>query len=150
MAFAGKFSLLLEAVLHIAFQGDATLINGKRLSTLLNVPPRYLESLLQELVKANILQSVRGPKGGYVLAREKRVITLADIASVCYHEAQKTKDASSPLQIHIIQPLCEDAYAAYITHFAGYTLHDLGEMVKQEKLDAFFVRDESATLHYAI
>jgi DNA-binding IscR family transcriptional regulator len=39
--------------------------------------PRYLCSELQALVREGILKAVRGPHGGYVLAREQRRITAA-------------------------------------------------------------------------
>ena len=37
---------------------------------------------MQALVHAGILRGVRGPKGGYVLAREKRRIALSEICQV--------------------------------------------------------------------
>ena len=40
---------------------------------------RHLETLLQGLVHAKILKGVRGPRGGYELARERRRITVGEI-----------------------------------------------------------------------
>jgi len=37
---------------------------------------------MQRLVRANILRGVRGPRGGYLLARERRRISIGDIARV--------------------------------------------------------------------
>jgi Rrf2 family iron-sulfur cluster assembly transcriptional regulator len=39
----------------------------------------HLETLLQGLVHAKILKGVRGPQGGYELARERRLITVGEI-----------------------------------------------------------------------
>jgi DNA-binding IscR family transcriptional regulator len=39
--------------------------------------------LLQAFVRAGILKGVRGPKGGYELARERRRITIAEIVKIC-------------------------------------------------------------------
>src|SRR5262249_709705 len=43
------------------------------------IPRRYLEPVLQELVRSKILLGIRGPSGGYRLARERRRISLGDI-----------------------------------------------------------------------
>jgi Rrf2 family iron-sulfur cluster assembly transcriptional regulator len=37
---------------------------------------------MQELVRAGILKGVRGPKGGYRLARERRRVTVGEIVRV--------------------------------------------------------------------
>jgi Rrf2 family iron-sulfur cluster assembly transcriptional regulator len=39
----------------------------------------FLEQLFQQLRKADIVKSVRGPRGGYVLARDSRDITVGDV-----------------------------------------------------------------------
>ena len=46
-----------------------------------SLPPRHLETLLQALVRAGILKGVRGPRGGYELARERRRITVGEIVA---------------------------------------------------------------------
>jgi len=46
------------------------------------LPPRHLETLLQGLVHSKILRGVRGPRGGYELARERRRITVGEIARI--------------------------------------------------------------------
>jgi Rrf2 family cysteine metabolism transcriptional repressor len=47
-----------------------------------NLSEAYLEQLLAELRKANLLESVRGAQGGYLLAREPENITVGDIIRV--------------------------------------------------------------------
>ncbi len=42
----------------------------------------YLEQLLHRLKKESLLTSIRGPKGGYVLAKSADPVTLADIVEV--------------------------------------------------------------------
>ena len=54
-------------------------MRGTEVCKSLNLPDRYLESEFQNLVHGGVLKSVRGPKGGYILAKEKRNITLAEI-----------------------------------------------------------------------
>ena len=54
-------------------------VAAKALAARHNLPPRYLETVLQALVRHGILKGVRGPRGGYELARERRRITAGDI-----------------------------------------------------------------------
>lgn len=43
------------------------------------MPPRHLEPVLQALVRCGILKGIRGPRGGYELARDRRRVTVNDI-----------------------------------------------------------------------
>jgi len=42
----------------------------------------YLEQLLHRLKREGLVSSIRGPKGGYVLAREPRQMTMADVVRI--------------------------------------------------------------------
>lgn len=76
---AQKFHHLIEAVVYIALHAKPNAVRGPEICKAQNLPERYLEADLQKMVHSGILRSVRGPKGGYVLAKERRNITLADI-----------------------------------------------------------------------
>lgn len=69
----------IEAVLDIALNGGGTLVQSSDVTERLDIPPRYLEPILQRLGRAGVLVGVRGPSGGYRLARERRRITLGDL-----------------------------------------------------------------------
>jgi Rrf2 family protein len=43
------------------------------------IPERFLLKLLKPLVSARVLRSVKGPRGGYALARPPKTITLLGI-----------------------------------------------------------------------
>jgi Rrf2 family iron-sulfur cluster assembly transcriptional regulator len=43
------------------------------------LPPRHLEAMLQSLVRNGILKGIRGPHGGYQLARDPSGVTANDI-----------------------------------------------------------------------
>ncbi|HEV2074047.1 MAG TPA: Rrf2 family transcriptional regulator [Thermomicrobiales bacterium] len=47
-----------------------------------NVPPAYLEQLIAPLRRASLVESKRGARGGYVLAREPESIRIGDIYRV--------------------------------------------------------------------
>jgi Rrf2 family protein len=77
-----KLLFAIEAVLDIAYNGGTSPVQSGDITGRQGIPRRYLEQVLQQLVRAGILEGVRGPKGGYRLARERRRITLGEIVRV--------------------------------------------------------------------
>ena len=88
-----KFINLVEALMLIAIKSPHGAVRGTDICKSLNLPERYLEPEFQNLVHTGILKSVRGPKGGYVLGREKRNITLLDIYGAL-EKSEKPKNLS--------------------------------------------------------
>lgn len=69
----------LIAVGYIAKNyGDGAILAAK-ISSEYDIPLEYLLKILQQLVRANVLQSKRGPRGGFYLSRSKADTTLLDI-----------------------------------------------------------------------
>lgn len=79
ISLSKKIFYAIEAVLYIAHNAASGPISGRDIAKRQNLSPRYLEQLMQRLVRAGILRGIRGPHGGYVLARERRRISVADI-----------------------------------------------------------------------
>lgn len=44
-----------------------------------NIPLAYLQQIFSKLKRAGLVKTLRGPRGGYQLARDPSAITLADI-----------------------------------------------------------------------
>src|SRR5882762_5637911 len=74
-----KGVLAIAAVIDIAHNARGRPVAAKALATRHRLPPRHLEPVLQALVRHGVLKGVRGPRGGYELARERRQITADDI-----------------------------------------------------------------------
>lgn len=77
-----KSLLALEAVLDVALHARPDPVQARDITERQGVPQRYLEQVMQALVKADILRGVRGPRGGYRLARERRRISVREIFQV--------------------------------------------------------------------
>ena len=74
-----KGLLAIAAVIDVALHGRGRPVSAKALATRHALPARHLEPVLQALVRVGILKGIRGPRGGYELARERRRITADDI-----------------------------------------------------------------------
>jgi len=53
-----------------------------RISRRQNISVKYIEQLIRPLKKAELIESIRGPKGGHILAKSPDKITLGEIARV--------------------------------------------------------------------
>ena len=73
------------------------------------IPKRYLEQVLQHLVRAGILAGKRGPRGGYRLGREQRKITLGEVVRVVRKLEAETEpndpSTGSPLAHEVVWPM---------------------------------------------
>lgn len=69
-----KTRLALEAVVDVAYNARPDPVQSRDITKRQGIPQRYLEQVMQHLVHAGILKGVRGPRGGYRLARGKSVV----------------------------------------------------------------------------
>src|SRR5688500_17559999 len=60
------------------------------------IPPKYLVQILIELKSKQIVKSVRGKEGGYLLARPPMEITLADVIRAVEGEIFDSSALSDP------------------------------------------------------
>jgi Rrf2 family protein len=69
----------LLAVGYIAQNQKEGIILSQTISKRYNIPLEYLLKILQQLVRANVLRSKRGPRGGFNLAKPAKKITLLQV-----------------------------------------------------------------------
>jgi len=72
----------LLATLSLAEHYGQGLLQIKDISNQKNIPLQYLGQIFNLLVKADIINSVRGKNGGYKLSRNPSVITVLQIIEV--------------------------------------------------------------------
>ena len=69
----------LRALFDIAYHSAGLSTQVKDISARQAISPRYIEQIFQKLKRAGIIKSVRGPSGGYYLARKIDEITAGDV-----------------------------------------------------------------------
>ncbi|MCJ7729319.1 MAG: Rrf2 family transcriptional regulator [Sedimentisphaerales bacterium] len=69
----------LLAVGYIAQHKDKKIVLSNTVSQKYDIPLEYLLKIMQQLVRANVLRSKRGPRGGFSLARTPNKITMLEI-----------------------------------------------------------------------
>jgi Rrf2 family transcriptional regulator, iron-sulfur cluster assembly transcription factor len=128
--------LALAAVVDIAIHARPLPVAAKALAARLELPPRRLESLLQDLVHANILKGVRGPRGGYELARERRRLTAASILRAVSSEAEGESGEAPDCQLvkRVVAPIVEAAGQVFLDKLETITIDDICRRAEDLKL----------------
>lgn len=79
MKLSTKSRYGLRALFDMAYHAGTLPAQIKDISRRQQISPRYLEQIFQDLKKAGLLKSKRGPQGGYMLARKPAEITVMDV-----------------------------------------------------------------------
>jgi len=72
----------IRAVIYLAINESGNKIGIKAISEAINMPAPFLGKILQILAKQKILNSSKGPHGGFSLAKKAEDISLLDIVSI--------------------------------------------------------------------
>lgn len=76
---------------------EGGLIKSAEIAREENIPQSYLEQLMSQLCKSNIVLSHRGAQGGYRLARDPETITLRNLIEAVDGTVRLRPDVPSPL-----------------------------------------------------
>lgn len=127
-----KSLLAVAAVVDVAIHSRGAPVAAKALAERHGLPPRHLEPVLQALVHAGILKGVRGPRGGYELARERRRISVAEISQVAESSEAAGKGKKPPVVTNVIAPALAKAERAFETALAEITIDSLCRAAERE------------------
>ena len=123
-----KTMLALEAVLDVAYNARPDPVQSKDITARQGIPQRYLEQVMQQLVHHSILKGVRGPRGGYTLARERRRITVGDVVRIVDQldaEADSEPVSRAELGDKVVAPLWTETRDAILIRLDEITMEDL-------------------------
>jgi Rrf2 family transcriptional regulator, iron-sulfur cluster assembly transcription factor len=133
MLLCRRSMLALAAVADIALHARPQPVAAKTLASRLDLPPRHLETLLQALVRAEILKGVRGPRGGYELARERRRISAAEVVRAVMDEEDGSKPESRFVE-NVISPIIARASEAFLGELELVTIDDICRLAGEKKI----------------
>lgn len=124
-----KMLFAIEAVLDIAYHAGGEPVQSREITRRQGIPRRYLEQTLQQLVRSGILSGVRGPRGGYRLARERRRISVGEIVRVVRAleapEEMEEELPSSELGRAVIRPMWGELQEDIMKRLDGISIDDL-------------------------
>jgi Rrf2 family protein len=120
-----KGLLAIAAVVDVALQTDGRPVSAKTLATRHGLPPRHLESVLQSLVRDGILKGIRGPRGGYELARERQGVTASDILRAAGTVDDLAEEPNSELVVKVVLPILSVAEQEFGQALSRINLDDM-------------------------
>ena len=74
-----KADYALMSVKHLAMRPDGASASAREIAESYDIPLELLAKVLQRLVRARVLVSVQGTRGGYRLGRPAQAISVADV-----------------------------------------------------------------------
>ena len=92
---------------------------------------------MQQLVRAGVLKGVRGPRGGYRLAKERRRITVGDVVRVAesIEDDEEKNEPRSDLGIRIVTPLIQTLQSEVMARLDAISIEDLCQRARSEGVD---------------
>jgi Rrf2 family protein len=92
-----EYSLIIT--LHLARRGRSGTgpMAARELADSERLPPDYVEQILLRLRRAGLVESVRGAKGGYYLARPPAEITVRDVMTASEHQTFEVNCDTHPV-----------------------------------------------------
>jgi Rrf2 family iron-sulfur cluster assembly transcriptional regulator len=125
-----KGLLAIAAVVDVALNARERPVSAKALAERHGLPPRHLEPVLQALVHDGILRGVRGPHGGYSLARERRRIAIDEIVRAAANVRDREDIVASPLISDVVSPAVAEAERAFSGALSRINVDDLARRVE--------------------
>jgi Rrf2 family transcriptional regulator, iron-sulfur cluster assembly transcription factor len=128
-----EYSLLIA--LHLAKRGrvGSEPVAARELAEFERLPADYVEQILLRLRRAGLVESVRGARGGYYLAREPETITVRDVMTASEHQTFEINctthpvdaDRCNPASACSIRPVWHALQRRVDELLSGITLADL-------------------------
>ena len=120
-----KGLLAVAVVVDVTLQTQDRPISAKTLAKRHGLPPRHLELVLQSLVRGGILKGIRGPHGGYELARERRGVTANDILRAVSTVHETGEEPNSELVARVVLPVLSLAEQEFGQALSRISLNDM-------------------------
>ena len=106
MQLSNTSQYAIRILVYIADKKDSHLINATELADVLIIPYKFLTKIMTVLVKADLVESIRGRDGGYKLKKSVSDITVNDILDL-FNDA--IKDEQCILGIGFCNGMCKCA-----------------------------------------
>jgi Rrf2 family transcriptional regulator, iron-sulfur cluster assembly transcription factor len=122
----------VRALCDIAYNSEGAPIQVSSISLRQSISPRYIEQIFQKLKNNGIVKSVRGPSGGYTLARRPEKITIGDVIRavdgddirlvLCSGSRRGSKDGCKRFGKCVVSDIWSEASKRLMDYFDSVTL----------------------------
>ena len=99
-----EYSLIISLHLARHGRGAGQPVAARELADAERLPADYVEQILLRLRRAGLVESVRGAKGGYYLARDPSAISVRDVMTASEHQTFEVNCESHPVDAERCHP----------------------------------------------
>jgi Rrf2 family transcriptional regulator, cysteine metabolism repressor len=137
MRISSKGDYGLRALFDLAQRYGEGPVQSDEIATRQGIPVNYLNQLLITMRRAGLIESMRGPQGGHMLARSPETITLLDLIAALEGPLLPTEPSREDLNPTVPEDhdLIDETWAGLRTEleriFAATTLDDLLQRKRQ-------------------
>ena len=117
----------ITAMAHIASNGKCA---GNSIAEACNLPPGHLLKVLQQLVKARLLTSERGPSGGFSMRKPANEISMLEVVEAVEGSVQAEIRGLNEIRIstkskNALKRVCEEVAKSKREHLSKISIDSL-------------------------
>lgn len=151
MRLTSKGRYAVRAMLDLTAHSNGNPVRLQEISTRQNISLHYLEQLFRKLRNGQTVKSVRGPGGGYVLARSMDEITIKDVLDCVGENINPAKDiigseaeTSNTVEFHLSKNYFQNLGIIMREYLSTTSLGDLMRKAKDTEITAGVERAAAA------
>lgn len=117
----------VAVILDVAFHSSSDIVvSASELAERTGILRRTIEPVVQALSRAGLLDSIRGPHGGYRLGRPARMINISEVIALGLNSLEDAgAGLTGRLQRAVVEPLWSDLDEALEAQLRGVTVETL-------------------------
>jgi Rrf2 family protein len=130
----------VRALFDVAYHGGGQPTQIKDISRRQKISQRYLEQIFNKLLKAGLLKSRRGPRGGYMLARDASEVSVGEIIRAaqgpivpvrCLAEDCGEKKECDILDACVIRDVWRNTQKLLVDYYNSVSIGDLCSLARK-------------------
>ncbi|MCK6554076.1 Rrf2 family transcriptional regulator [Candidatus Binatia bacterium] len=130
MQVSRKVDYALRATIYLCLQSPERPVSVKEIAARRRIPQKFLEKIIQDLIRAGIVHSHRGAHGGYTLARNPAAVSFRDVIEavegpISINWCLNDHTGCSMLPSCNMQRIWEEGQRRMLEFFADTSLADL-------------------------
>jgi Rrf2 family protein len=134
MQVSRKVDYALRAIIYLSLQKDGRPVPVKEIASQRRIPRKFLEKIIQDLIRAGMVKSHRGVHGGYTLARSPDRVSFRDVIEAVEGPISLNVCVSAQRDCLVLsscnmQRIWQEGQRRMLEFFADTTLADLAPVL---------------------
>ena len=141
MKLTAQIQYGVRSLCDIAYYSAGSPVNLKRISERQGISHPFIDQIFRNLAKVGMVRSLRGPGGGYFLARRPEEISIGDVIRAidgksielvsCYGDKRESRKPCKRLEKCAVSDIWNEASKRLMDYFDSITLHQICEDARE-------------------